>query len=147
MNTKTLKGLGTAVSLLLAASPALATSTGLQTLGAPANSIDVFTFTCPAGFIGAAARVDDREPPINPALMQVVLSKDGFPTVQQTAPDDAGGSSAFATVLDGSGLYAVVFKKTNVGIEAYIGDVFCVQPAVPLNILQNVVGLKRQINQ
>jgi len=150
MNTKTLKNMSVAVLLLLgmgAAAPALATPTGGQALGFSANSIDVFTFTCPVGFIGAAARMDDIAP-MNPARIQVVLGRDGLPTVQQTAPDDAGGLSPFATVLDGAGLYAVAFKKTGVGVEGYSSDVFCVQPnGGGLNILLNVFDLQRRINQ
>lgn len=150
MNTKTFKGVYTAVLLLAgvgATFPVLATSTGPQILGVAANSIDVFTFTCPAGLLGAAARVDDRDPPLNPALIQVVLGKDGVPTSERIAPNDGGGASLFAQVLDGPGLYAVAFKKTGFGVEAYNGDVFCVKASVPLNILFNVVDLQRRINQ
>jgi hypothetical protein len=49
MKTKYLKAAGAAVSLLIASGPALATSTGPQTLGAFAEATDVFQFTCPAG--------------------------------------------------------------------------------------------------
>ncbi|MGH8604225.1 MAG: hypothetical protein ACREXR_16060 [Gammaproteobacteria bacterium] len=150
MNTKSLERVF-AVALLFAgmgaAFPVLATPTGAQALGFAANSVDVFTFSCPAGFIGAAARVDDRDPPLNLALIQAVLSKDGIPTSQVTAPNDGGGTSLFAQVLDGPGSYAAVFKKTGLGVEAYSGDVFCVQASAPLNIILNVVNLQRRINQ
>ena len=49
MNTKHLKAAGAAVSLLIASSPALATSTGPQTLLAFPEATDVFQFTCPPG--------------------------------------------------------------------------------------------------
>lgn len=149
MNTKTLKGVST-VALLLASLratvPAGATPI-FGFLGGAANSIDVYTYTCPAGLIGAAARVDDRDLPFNAALVQVALSKDGFPTSQAEAPNDAGGASIHAQVLDGFGSYTVAFKKTGVGVEAYRSDVFCVQAGIPLNILQNVSALQRRIDQ
>lgn len=49
MKIKHLKAAGAAISLLIASGPALATSTGPQTLGAFAEATDVFQFTCPAG--------------------------------------------------------------------------------------------------
>ncbi|MSQ48513.1 MAG: hypothetical protein EXR78_09070 [Deltaproteobacteria bacterium] len=54
MDTKILRSFGTAALLisLIATSPALATSTGLQALGTSANAIDVYTFTCPATGLG-----------------------------------------------------------------------------------------------
>lgn len=150
MNTKAFKGAYTAVLLCAgvgATFPVLATSTGLRVLGAAANSIDVFTFTCPAGFIGAAARVDDRDPSVNLAQIQVVLGRDAVPTSESTAPNDGGGTSPLAQVLDGSGSYAVAFAKTGPGVEAYIGDLFCVQAQFPFNLLLNVVDLQRRISQ
>ncbi len=136
MNTKTLKGMGATASLLIgigAASPALAdTFTGLQGLGAAGNAIDVWTFICPAGTVSAQARVFDNNPPFNaPALMQVVLGEDGFPTVQATdqnpfANGEGGGPSPYAVAADGPGLYAMAFKKTAGGVEAYIGSARCV---------------------
>ena len=71
MNTKTLKGLTAAASLLIgigAASPALATTTGQQALGVVlANGIDVWTFTCGPATLGAVARVLDNGPNNAPA--------------------------------------------------------------------------------
>lgn len=137
MNTNTLKAITVAVSLIAgmgAASPAMATATGAQSLEPAANAIDVFIFTCPAGFNRAQARVNDTTTTLNnPALMQVVLSKDGNPTVQRTdvfpvAAFGEGGTiadSTFADVGDGSGAYFMVFKKTAGGEESYIGEAFC----------------------
>lgn len=136
MNTKTLKGMNVALSLLVgigAASPALAKSTGARALGAAANAIDVWTFTCPPGFNRAQARVNDIEPVNNSALLQVVLGHDGSPTVQRTdlspvAAFGEGGNisdSTFADVGDGSGAYVMAFKKTASGEEGYIGEAFC----------------------
>jgi hypothetical protein len=128
-----------------AVTPAFATSTGSQWLGAPVNNIDVWRFSCPAGSNGAVARVSDKAP-VRPALMQVVLSKDGIPTVQRTAPNE--GQSTFAIVNDGSGSYTVAFKKTGFGWERYIGDVFCSRPTSGgFPILVNVGGLQKVINQ
>lgn len=150
MNTKMCKGVGAAVSLLLGmgiASPALATSTGVQALGAPANSIDVWTFRCPAGTVSARARVFDIAPD-NDALMQVVLGQDSAPTVQMTDEDPAlrggedGGPSPHAVVPDGPGFYAMAFKKTAGGAEGYIGQADCVLS----NGINNPI-LTRRINQ
>jgi hypothetical protein len=84
MNTKMFKGVGAAVSLFVglgAASPVLAESSiGAQALRAPANSVDVWIFSCPRAVGpggGAQARVFDLIPPNNAAArMQVVLSQD-----------------------------------------------------------------------
>jgi hypothetical protein len=149
MNTKMFKGVGAAVSLLLgmgAASPALATIV-VETLGAPENSIDVYTFNCP---IGARARVFDLIPPNNPAArMQAVLGNDGNPTRQVTdmSPSptgEGGGPSPFAVVIGGPNLHAVAFKKTAGGVELYRGEVQCVNAAG--NPTSNP-ALTRRINQ
>lgn len=135
MNTKMFKGVGAAVSLFVglgAASPVLAdSSTGVQSLGAAANSIDVWTFSCP---IGARARVFDITPFNAAARMQAVLGKDGNPTREVTdlSPSPTGegdGPSPFAVVIDGPGLYAVAFKKTAGGVERYNGQAACVNAA------------------
>jgi len=128
-----------------AVTPAFATSTGGQWLGAPANNIDVWRFNCPAGSNGAVARVSDTAP-VRPALMQVVLSKDSIPTIQRTAPNE--GQSSSATVNDGPGSYTVAFKKTGAGWEGYRGDVFCsMNVGGPFPLLVDVGGLQRVINQ
>ena len=137
MNTKTLKGMGAAASLLIgigAASPALATLTGPQTLGAAPNSIDAWTFSCPVGTVSAVARVYDTVAVFNAAAqMQVVLGEDGFPTIQWTdlipfATGEGGLPSPYAVVpFDGAGLqYALAFKKTAGGVDSYIGEAYCV---------------------
>ncbi|MGH8532405.1 MAG: hypothetical protein ACREV1_06635 [Gammaproteobacteria bacterium] len=133
MNTKTLKGMGVAASLLIgigAASPALATVTPPQILGAAPNSIDVWTFGCPAGTVSAIARVHDTPVVFNAAaLMQVVLGEDGLPTVQATDFAEGGAPSPAVVVADGPGLYAMAFKKTAVGVDSYLGEAVCVTAA------------------
>jgi hypothetical protein len=134
MNTKALKGIGVAVSLLVgigAASPALAKATSARKLGAATNAIDVWTFTCPKGFPIGQARVYDLAPPANaPAQVQVVLGKKGHPSVEMTDTDptadgEGGDSSDEATFDGGEGVYVVAFKKTAPGEEDYIGEMFC----------------------
>lgn len=130
MNTKTLKGITAAVSLLMGlgtATSALATSTGGRTLGNGEHQIDVFSFECPADFPIGQARVSDREEINNAAAkMQVVLGQIGRPNEQVTDPDgDGGDRSVFATVPSGPGQYIAVFKKTGKGVEDYIGDFVC----------------------
>ena len=74
MNTKTLKGMGAAASLLMgigAASPALATSTGVQALDFPASSIDASIFSCPNTTVRVEAQVLDLPPANVVARMQV----------------------------------------------------------------------------
>jgi len=131
MNTKTLKGMGVAISLLVgigAASPVLAKATSARKLGSEANAIDVWTFDCPEGFPIGQARVTDLLPTNNAAAkMQVVLSKDGTPTEQETDEDGEAGSdrSVSAIVNGGIGGYVMAFKKTADGEEDYIGEAFC----------------------
>jgi hypothetical protein len=130
MNTKTLKGITAAVSLLVGlstATSASATSTGGRELGNGEHQIDVWSFECPAGFPIGQARVSDRAGTNNAAAkMQVVLGKIGNPNQQVTDPDGEGPArSIFATVASGSGEYIAVFKKTAVGVEDYIADVVC----------------------
>jgi hypothetical protein len=149
MKIKSIKKETLAVSMLGvlgSASPVMASSV-LNVLGVLQNNVDVYTFSCPPGmgFIGATARVADLNP-IMPALMQVVVGKDGNPTVQRTAPNE--GLSTFANTLDGPGTYAVAFKKSTVGVEAYRGDVFCIRASLPLNTLINPPGgVQLRINQ
>ncbi|MBA2594198.1 MAG: hypothetical protein H0U97_18935 [Gammaproteobacteria bacterium] len=134
MNTKTLKGIGVAISLLVgigAASPVLAKATSARKLGAATNAIDVWTFTCPADFPIGQARVYDLAATANaPAQMQVVSGKKGHPSVQVTDTDppsdgEGGGPSVMATLDGGEGIYVVAFKKTAPGVEGYIGEMFC----------------------
>jgi hypothetical protein len=131
MNTKMLKGIGVAISLLVgigAASPALAKATSARALGIEGNAIDVWTFDCPEGFTKGQARVKDLAATNNAAAqMQVVLSKDGTPTQQVTDEDGEAGSdrSVMATVDGGIGGYVMAFKKTADGVEDYIGEAFC----------------------
>ena len=81
MNTKTLKGMGAAVSLLVGigtASPAFATSTGPQALDFQASSSDAFIFSCPdiPAFrtVRVEAQVLDLPPANVVARMQVAAS-------------------------------------------------------------------------
>ena len=146
MNTKTLKGMTAAASLLIgigAASPALATTTGQQALGVVlANGIDVWTFTCGPAALGAVARVLDNGPNNAAAAVQVVLGHDGNPTAQAT-DTEGGAASGFAAVSDGPVGYTMAFKKTGGGAEGYTGEAFCTNGAV----LAPVGGLTRRINQ
>lgn len=157
MNTKMFKGVGAALSLFVglgAASPVLAdSSTGVQTLGDPANAVDVWSFTCrlavgPGG--GARARVFDLDQPDNVAArMQVALSQDSVPTVQVTdlSPSptgEGGGPSSYARVFDGPGRYVMVFKKTASGVERYVGTAACINAAGDL--ISNP-SLRRELNQ
>ena len=62
MNTNTLKALTVAMALaggIAASSPAMATLTGVQTLGVAQNSVDVWRFTCPILFPRGRATVQD----------------------------------------------------------------------------------------
>jgi len=164
MKTKHLKAAGAAVSLLIASGPALATSTGLETLLAPATALDAFTFTCPAGTISARARVSDLfqfifplPSFVNVARMRVVLTKTASSPVTAAQVEDlnpvAGGGegdrfspatpSAWATVVGGAGSYRAMFLKTDAEPELYVGDIECVllfgiaNPALPANPQQN----------
>ena len=63
MNTKTLKGITVAATLLVGigtATSVSATSTGGRTLGNGGQQIDVWSFVCPANFPIGQARVSDR---------------------------------------------------------------------------------------
>ena len=138
MNTKTLKGMGAAVSLLVGigtASPALATSTGPQALDFQASSSDAFIFSCPdiPAFrtVRVEAQVLDLPPANVVARMQVAASNGVFPTI--TGQDNNEGDalpSPNAGADTGPGTYVVVFKKTGIGlvangIEGYEGRVRC----------------------
>jgi hypothetical protein len=152
MNTKMLKGISIAVSLLAgmgAASPALASPTGLQSLGVAQNSIDAWTFSCPAAFPNGRATVLDNPIPFAPLnQLQVALGKAPLATSQVTDVGGQGGgeggtTSPVAVVNGGAGLYVAVFKQTLLGGESYIGDLFCVD----LSGVRHNPILTRQINQ
>jgi hypothetical protein len=151
MNTKTLKAATLAVSLIAgmgAVSPAMATSTGVQALGVAQNSVDVWTFTCPILSNGRAT-VQDIAPVALLNRVQVVLGKN---SVTSQVQDNSGGlllgeggaSSAAAVVNGGTGLYAAAFKKTLLGGEGYIGNLYCV--SVFGGAIINP-AITRQINQ
>lgn len=133
MNTKMLKGMTAAVSLLTgigAASPAMAGFTGAQVLAnnGASPTIDVWTFTGPAGF-GGRARVSDLANPNNAPAVQVVLGHDSGPNLQVTDATDNNVFSAFTPVIPESGLYAMAFKKTGPDFEIYNGHGQCVNAA------------------
>ncbi len=136
MKTKYLKAAATAVSLLIAAGPALATSTGPETLGPSAVALDAFTFDCPVGTASARARVaDTRLPFFNvPARMRVILTKLAFAPfaarqVADTLPvlfgGEGGAASATVAVFGGAGSYRAMFLKTAAGRDSYIGSITC----------------------
>jgi hypothetical protein len=152
MNTNTLKAITIAGSLLTgmgAASPALATTTGVQALGFAQNSVDVWTFTCPIFFPRGRATVQDIAPfaPLN--LMQVVLGQASATNqVTDLNPILVGGEgfgASIPAVVNGVAgqVYAAAFKKTLLGNEGYIGDLYCTNV---FNIRINPI-ITRQINQ
>lgn len=140
MDTKSLKAIGAAMSLLAgvgSASPALATSTGPETLGAPATAADAWCFVCPAFTYRVSAHVHDTRLPIFnfPANMKVQVGKAAPPLagLSGVATDvlpfifnGEGGLPSPNAVKDGGpGLYTVAFFKDAAGGESYIGDVVC----------------------
>ncbi len=149
MNTKTLKAVTLAASLIAgmgAVSPAMATSTGVQSLGLAQNSVDVWTFSCPI-FYNGRATVEDLAPFVLLNRAQVVLGKGPVTIqVQDNLPlitlGEGGASSAIAVVNQGAGLYAAAFKKTLLGVEGYRGNLYCVGPFGVLN-----PPITRAINQ
>jgi hypothetical protein len=129
MNTKTLKVITAAVSLLVGlgtATSALATSR-FGTLGNGGQQIDAWSFVCPANFPIGQARVSDNAAPNNAAAkMQVVLGKIGTPNEQVADPDGEGPAlSIYATVASGPGNYTAVVKKTAVGVQGYTAVFVC----------------------
>ncbi|WP_394754407.1 hypothetical protein [Crenothrix sp.] len=147
MNTKNLKNMATALSMVAGmgiGSSAMAVNTGIQTLG-NGNTVDAFTFTCPAGS-GGRARVNDRQNP-NPVgvNMQVAIGHDSFPTRQAVDATDNGVPSAFTVVIAESGAYAATFKKTGAAAEIYSGDLQCCNIAG--NCAINPFNVVRRINQ
>lgn len=149
MNTYKQKTVAVTVSIIVGlctAPSAIATNTGLQTLGTPANSIDVFTFTCPAGS-GPRARVNDSITPSPVGVsMQAVLGQNSVPTVQVTDTSDDGLPSAWTSIIPVAGPHVVAFKKTGAAAESYNGEIqCCTSSAVCSNTAGNL--LIRQINQ
>lgn len=157
MNTKTLKATTLAISILAgigATSPAMATPTGAQLLGVAQNSVDVWTFTCPAGWPWGRAAVQDTTVInlfLNNNRLQVVLGKAGFVSSQMQDNNTGlflwngeGGLSSAAAVVNGTpGLYAAAFKKTLIGAESYTGNLYCT------NVFGGVFNpaITRHINQ
>ena len=130
MKTTTLKTISAVASLLAlvgATSPAFATSTGLQNLGAPGNAVDTWTFVCPIATAQVRVRVFDNNPFNNlAAQVQVAFGEDGNPTLQVTDPTEGGAPSVWANNnVDGPGLYNMAIKKTAGGNEAYIAQAEC----------------------
>lgn len=129
-----LAGLGSAF-------PALAESTGLQTLGDAATAIDVYKFTCPGGTIGARAKIEDLNPPLNTsALLRVKLVKDHRVSLAEDLnPSSSAGEGSESTpspsepavLAIGPGKYLVLFYKTAAGKEKYRGSVVCKRSSGP----------------
>jgi hypothetical protein len=137
MTTKTLKSVYAAVSLLIgigSAAPALATSTGVEFLGAAPVATDIFTFACPAGTTFARANVADLFGIVNiPARMRVMLFKSPFGvTVEDANPPAAGGEGGLASPtanrFGGPGVYHAMFYKTAGGADNYLGNLTCHGP-------------------
>jgi hypothetical protein len=137
MKTKYLKAAGAAVSLLIASSPVLATSTGPQTLGASATATDVFEFTCPAGTNptkNVRWNVSDTPVILNvPARIRMGMTKVGqihFFVVEDnlpgpTAGGEGGSFSNSGALAGGPGTYQMIIFKTDVGADSYEGLVSC----------------------
>ncbi len=135
MKTKHLKAAGAAVSLLIASGPALAVSTGPETLGVSPVALDAFTFSCPLGTASARASVSDNLTFFNlPARMRVILTKLAVvppfaPQAEDVTPALAGGEggnpSVTVAVFGGPGPYRAMFLKTAVGFESYVGSITC----------------------
>ena len=94
MKTKHLKAAGAAVSLLIASGPALATSTGPQTLLAFPEATDVFQFTCPAGTVNVKWIVSDTTVIVNvPARIRMGMTNVGqirFSVAEDKSPSPGG---------------------------------------------------------
>jgi hypothetical protein len=153
MKTKHLKAAGAAVSLLIASSPTLATSTGPQTLGELATATDVFQFTCPAGTNPTKYvrwNVSDTTVISNvPARIRMGMTKVGlthFFVVEDnlpgpTAGGEGGSFSNSGALAGGPGTYQAIIFKTAAGADSYEGFISCtladgtphnpVLPAVP----------------
>ncbi|MGH8533261.1 MAG: hypothetical protein ACREV1_11205 [Gammaproteobacteria bacterium] len=148
MKTKHLKAAGAAVSLLIASGPALATSTGPQTLGAFAEATDVFQFTCPARTVMVRWNVSDTTVIVNvPARIRMGMTKVGqihFFQREDNLPGPSGEGGSFSTsgaLAGGAGTYQAIIYKTDAGADSYEGHISCtrddgvaitpVLPAVP----------------
>jgi hypothetical protein len=121
MKTKYLKAAGAAVSLLIASGPALATSTGPQTLGALETATDVFQFTCPVGTVNVKWIVSDTTVILNvPARIRMGMTKVGQIRFNVVEDGDEGGlSSNNGTLAGGSGVYQAIVFKTAAGADSY----------------------------
>lgn len=148
MKTKHLKAAGATVSLLIASSPVLATSTGPQTLGAFAEATDVFQFTCPAGTKNVRWGVSDTTVILNvPARIRMGMTKVGQISffVQEDKSPPGGGEGGLSSngggLAGGAGVYQAIVYKTDIGADSYEGSISCtrfdgvainpVLPAVP----------------
>ncbi len=143
MKTKQFKAAGAAVFLLIASGPALATSTGPQTLGAFAEATDVFQFTCPAGTQYARWIVSDTTVILNvPARIRMGMTKVGQIRFSVIEDGGEGGSPSNDPALaGGAGVYQAIVFKTAAGADSYEGNISCtlsdgqsfnpVLPAVP----------------
>lgn len=118
--------------------PVLADSTGNQSLGDPRTAQDVFEFECPAKTVDATADVKDRADGAEnnvDAQMVVQLTKMGKGAAlavddrdKNGNPTDGDGDGLFspeATLVGGPGVYTVMFLKTDIGRENYVGRVNC----------------------
>ena len=148
MKTKHLKAAGAAVSLLIASGPALATSTGPQTLLAFPEATDVFQFTCPAGTVNVKWIVSDTTVIVNvPARIRMGMTNVGqirFSVAEDKSPSpggEGGLSSNNGTLAGGAGTYQAIVYKTDVGADSYESNISCTRsdgvamnpflPAVP----------------
>lgn len=109
MNTKTLKGVFTAVLLLVGMAgckqiPVGISSTGIQSLSEETDT-DTFTLECPQGTVSARANVEDLSSTV-PALMRVMLIKDGNGAQEEDLPlatDDQPSDEGSGLSLKGGG--------------------------------------------
>ena len=138
MKTKHLKAAAAAVSLLIASGPAVAISTGPETLGPSPVALDAFTFSCPLGAASARANVVDTNFPFfnAPARMRVILTKLApvppvAPQAEDVVPAATGGEGNLLTpsltvaVFGGAGPYRAMFLKTAAGFDSYVGNITC----------------------
>lgn len=110
MNTKTLKGVFTAVLLLAGMAgckhaPVGISSTDIQSLGSEETVTDTFTLECPQGTVSARANVEDLSSTV-PALMRVMLVKDGNGAQEEDLPvatDDQPSDKGSGLSLEGGG--------------------------------------------
>lgn len=134
MKAQTFKYFSAAVllsAILGSAVPALATSTGPQSLGSEATSIDMFVFTCPTTTFGAQANVEDLSNVYNPkARVSVMLNKNGRARQEEdVSPSDrageGGGASPNAVLLQKGGSYRMLVFQNARGPESYQASADC----------------------